>query len=315
MKKLILTSLLALLWNITILHAQCNLTWGTINFEDSYTTAFVEIDSNSIWQIGPPNKTLFTTAFSAPNTIVTDTLNPYPINDTSSFILKQIVSGQLDWVMQNWGAYIAGVDGYYFINSDTLTDYLQIEFSPDNGLRWFNLTKDSILSDTIQQHYWTWENNNNDLALSGSSSGWQYFHFTTHQLMLTFDVHECDTVLYRFTFISDSIQSNKDGLMFDNLNLIDYAESITNLPANLFQSQAYPNPAKSQIIIDFDNDDYQDFELEVFNALGLLIYSEKNIRGNRIELNLSDFPQGAYYYNLRQTESGKWSKGKFVRTE
>ena len=133
--------------------------------------------------------------------------------------------------------------------------------------------------------------------------------------MLTFDVHECDTVLYRFTFISDSIQSNKDGLMFDNLNLIDYAESITNLPANLFQSQAYPNPAKSQIIIDFDNDDYQDFELEVFNALGLLIYSEKNIRGNRIELNLSDFPQGAYYYNLRQTESGKWSKGKFVRTE
>ncbi len=48
----------------------------------------IQIDTSqqgNIWQIGRPQKILFNLAFSIPNAIVTDTLNTYPINDTSSF--------------------------------------------------------------------------------------------------------------------------------------------------------------------------------------------------------------------------------------
>ena len=60
----------------------------TTNFEGSLVQ--IEIDTSNagnIWQIGQPDKAIFDSAFSAPNAIVTDTVNYYPINDSSSFIL------------------------------------------------------------------------------------------------------------------------------------------------------------------------------------------------------------------------------------
>src|SRR5690606_28661361 len=52
---------------------------------DTLTGHRLQIDTGSIWQIGPPQKSVFDSAATNPNVIVTDTINTYPINDTSSF--------------------------------------------------------------------------------------------------------------------------------------------------------------------------------------------------------------------------------------
>src|SRR6266478_1466792 len=44
--------------------------------------------SGNIWQIGRPQKVFFDSAFTRPNAIVTDTINYYPKNNVSEFILK-----------------------------------------------------------------------------------------------------------------------------------------------------------------------------------------------------------------------------------
>ncbi len=45
---------------------------------------------------------------------------------------------------------------------------------------------------------------------------------------MEFPIELGDTVLFRFSFISDSIDNQKDGLMFDNIRFMDFTEGICN---------------------------------------------------------------------------------------
>ena len=56
----------------------------------------IDSDSNNVWQIGKPQKIIFDSAATAPNVIVTDTVNYYPPNNNSIFIV-----GYLPWA--SWG--------------------------------------------------------------------------------------------------------------------------------------------------------------------------------------------------------------------
>jgi hypothetical protein len=68
----------------------------TLNFEDTFGLQHLIIDTNSdvnnIWEVGQPGKSIFTTAYSDPNVIITYSTESYPINDTSVFIIKNVVS-------------------------------------------------------------------------------------------------------------------------------------------------------------------------------------------------------------------------------
>jgi len=48
----------------------------------------IEPDTQNLWQIGPPQKTLFDTAFTAPNAIVTDTINRLQSRNISRFVVR-----------------------------------------------------------------------------------------------------------------------------------------------------------------------------------------------------------------------------------
>ena len=60
--------------------------WDVIS-DYKYILIDTTIDNN-IWQIGKPSKSLFSSALSSPNAIITDTSNTYPINNESYFYLK-----------------------------------------------------------------------------------------------------------------------------------------------------------------------------------------------------------------------------------
>src|ERR1051325_6932797 len=72
--------------------------WYDLNFEDTSPLQHLVIDSNmhhnNLWQVGVPQKTIFTSAHSFPKAIVTDVTNPYPINDTSSFEVINLATGE-----------------------------------------------------------------------------------------------------------------------------------------------------------------------------------------------------------------------------
>ena len=60
-----------------------------VHFDNNADDSLIKIDTalGNIWQIGKPQKLFLNNSKSQPNAIVTDTLNFYPVKNTSSFVL------------------------------------------------------------------------------------------------------------------------------------------------------------------------------------------------------------------------------------
>ena len=82
------------------------------------------------------------------------------------------------------------------------------------------------------------------------------------QLGSDFNIQLGDTVLSKFSFISDSIPNSLDGLMFDSLYLEDYAEHVNHLQNNQTGAvNLYPNPAIQNITIEITDAEFRPFIL------------------------------------------------------
>ncbi len=270
----------------------------TMNFEDTSALQHLRIDSltnqNNLWQVGSPQKTIFTSANSAPNVIVTDTINSYPTNDTSSFIIINVATG--DGFVWPHTVILAGE---YYVNSDTLTDFGTIEFSPDNGTTWVDL-----INDTAYSSYLSWQ-----LpipTLTGNSNGWQYFWVHLAQLGPVFNIQNGDTVLYRFTFFSDSVQTNKDGLMFDDLHFEDYVEDIEEIQNDNLIS-IYPNPVKDRLSIQ-TNQISSSVSIQIINYQGQILYNNDYFHEKFIDI--QHLINGLYF--LRYSDNNSFSIKKFI---
>jgi hypothetical protein len=278
-----------------------------INFEDTTQYFRIELDSlnssTNIWQIGKPQKAILDSARSPQNVIITDTLVPYPTNDTSSFTITHIAGAGIE------DEHTVVLAGYYFVDSDTLSDYGLIEFSPDNGSTWVDLINDTIVSGQWGVFYW----GQYRPILTGSSNGWQYFWINIAFLAPHFNIARGDTMLYRFTFISDSLQTNKGGLMYDDLFFEDMTESIVRFNVPSFKSTCTPNPARHQMRLKTELLNNEELNLVIYDRLGQVVYSENQIRTSDIEVDLSLFAEGAYYYKLETDNPRMISTGKFIK--
>ena len=170
---------------------------------------------SNIWQIGSPQKTTFTMAQSAPNVLVTDSINAYPINDTSAFYIGYFTTEPSNSI--HWD--IFDLSFSYYVDCDSLTDKGLIEFSVDNGTTWIDLINDPNYSSYLNWSDFGTNAGNNPPILTGSSGGWRYAVVVMDLLAQTLNIPAGSYIQWRFSFVSDSIQNNRDGLMFDNINL------------------------------------------------------------------------------------------------
>ena len=275
---------------------------GTIDFDPNFrgdAYGWLELDSNSVWQIAKPNKKVFKKAFSNPNVIVTDSSKAYPISDTSHFLIKHISS-------LNGGVGVRTSHrllGKYWVNSDTLNDFGVLEYSPNNGKEWIDL-----LTDTIYNYYYSFYSDTP--VLSGNSLGWKNFDIQLHYLERYFNVENGDTVQFRFSFISDNKLDSLDGLMFDDIEIRDLAQSVNENETSI-DSKAYPNPCKDELMLEFENESHSPTELHIYNQLGHEVFYQDRITGNKFDLNTKEYPRGIYYGHLRSKEGV--SSFKFVK--
>jgi hypothetical protein len=260
--------------------------------EPTPTDYILEIDTisnvNNIWQIGIPQKSLINTAYSSPNVIITDTMNPYPTNDTSVFIFKHIDQGGYST------PHSAELAGNYFVNSDSLNDYGTIEISLDQGTTWINL-----LTDTIYSSYYYW--NTPKPTLTGNSNGWQNFWVSLAPLGYPFNVNWSDTILLKFSFISDSIADGLDGLAYDSFNFCDGVEGIDEL-LNDDLISVYPNPTSNLLYINRRNQSTKE-SIKIYGYNGQLLYQDNNFNSKSIDLNKLNLTDGLYFIYYSDTQS------------
>ncbi|MCB9171166.1 MAG: T9SS type A sorting domain-containing protein [Flavobacteriales bacterium] len=292
------------------LHAQW-FDWSlySINFDDTLVS-HVQIDTTDghggLWQIGAPQKSVLTSAQSAPNVIVTDTLAPYPPNDTSRFTIVHLANE--GW----WFPHTVILEGYYWSDTDSLEDIgtIEVAYNVDSG--WIDVLHDTLFAPMI-----IW--GGGPPQLTGSSGGWRYFYGDLMNVSayihygIGYDIQIGDTIRWRFSFFSDSTDTGRDGLMFDDLHFEDWAEAIPEYSANSFHSQVAPTPVTDELTLIYETAGLNALALTIVDARGTVVRSRSFHTEHRTTIDVHDLSPGLYLYALRSPDGSRSSRGRFVK--
>lgn len=305
MKNIILIHTISLI--LTFAYKQTNAQWtnDTITFEMPSTLIVIDTSNGNLWQIGEPQKTFFNNAYSGTKAILTDTINDYPPNDTSSFIfiIRKPYTGSCYTCMEFWNKY----------DMDSLADKGIIEASYDGGNSWLEL-KDSIaISPMVFSFHWNGDfhpSNGNytshKLITQGKSDGWiqssfcwQWFFTMRTDTIIS---PPNDSLMVRFTFISDSIIKSKEGWMIDNIIPLPPAAgdcSGIRENSNSEKISVYPNPFSSYTTL-HTNKLLKNSTLTVYNSRGQTVKQILNISGHAITLFRDNLSKGLYLFRLTE---------------
>lgn len=266
----------------------------------STNSLYVKIDTvaSNIWQVGKPQKVIFDSAATLPNALVTDTINYYPNNNTSSFTLE---------IPYYAGIYygILGIQWKQKLDMDQGQDGGMVEYSIDEGLTW-----ESAFNNPHVYNFFGYPSPDFDTlatgqyAFSGTDSLWR-------DVWLCYDLSwigasSTDTLLVRYTFISDSTNTNKEGWMIDNMNAhITVIHPVKeNASAEYFN--VYPNPAKNIVNIELQRlNEYHIIEnMQLINSEGKLM-QEWNKIPTRFWIDVSKYANGMYYLKIKSNLKSK----------
>ena len=295
--------LLAIIFILTLVYERSNAQWtlDTVSFETPTTKIIIDTAGNNLWQIGQPQKTFFDTAHSGINAILTDTLNDYPPNDTSSFIyvIRDPYTQTCLTCMEFWHQY----------DMDSLGDQGIIDASYDSGQSWV-MVKDTFVNDNgflwnADYHASDGSYTSHPLITSGKSDGWIQSKFCWQwYIPVNPDsiIINPDSLLIRFTFISDSIVKNKEGWMIDDLVTSSAGWELCSSTKESSRDEnitVYPNPFSIETLIQTEND-FKKATLTVYNSMGQRVKQLKNISGQTVLLSRDDLPSGLYFLQMVQ---------------
>jgi hypothetical protein len=273
------------------------------------TITRISIDTLGAWEIGQPTKTVMNGSYSGENSIVTGLDSLYSANDTSIFYFTYA---------SDYDGYFPGEYlGYYtefemefkhrFI-TDSISDFGGVEMSIDGGVSWVD-----VLSSDYNSFYNPVDPSPNahfyeeteitvfdSLTVSGNSQGWIYSTFSKDLNQMVYDNPDwldgslIDSVIVRFSFVSDSSGGN-EGWQIDDL--CTSMDIIDNIDENEKDEKPliYPNPNKGTFRI---RESYDTDSVHIYNLYGKEVHSEM-ISKEEIFTNL---PQGMYLVLIHKAD-------------
>ena len=289
--------------------------WDTITFEEPYEYIFIDTSNHNIWQIGEPNKEFFNNAYSINNAIITDTINYYSVNNNSYFDLY-IGDFNIDWYPED-----IFIQFKHKFNTDTLKDGGFITVSYDNGASWMNIIEDtayfqntSNTPENINHNLYSINDtlHNGEYGFSGNSNDWITTYFGWHVLLCKSNMELIrDTMIVRFHFISDSVETNKEGWMIDDIKLysVDIGSNINK--SKPLDFKIYPNPMNEIAIIELSN--YNEIELNIFDIKGQLVKHTNYFNNETISINKRDFKAGTYLLKIKTKDNLIVTKKLIIR--
>lgn len=279
-RQLIILIILLLILNISEkAYSQNN--FDSVSFETPTSKIIIDTLGDNIWQIGTPTKVFFNSPHNGIKAILTDTVNSYPLNDTSSFV----------YVIRNpyTVTCFTSMDFWHKYDMDSLTDIGIIEASYDGGNSWV-LANDTIVNSSIFWWDYDFHNSNGNFAkhpltTTGKSDGWILSRFNWQWwLPVKSDTinYPVDSLMIKFTFISDSIETNREGWIIDDI-LTESGDwqrcsDIKEIPNNILR--IYPNPFSQQITIE-SNINLNGSNIIIYNSIGLKVKEIHNVLDNQ----------------------------------
>ncbi|MBN2729076.1 MAG: T9SS type A sorting domain-containing protein [Bacteroidales bacterium] len=268
--------------------AQFSTGYYLIDFESStpYSNVVIEADTvsnqNNVWQIGRPSKSVLNTTISGNKVLITDTMNPYSSANVSYFYIK---------VFNQNASYGSWFFITYNYQSSCNGDTAYLEYSPDNGVNWYNLNDTNYSSCYPQQ--FPWGPGNDWCSLTGNAPWSERTIFIYNDIGFPCQnelLSSIDTLLFRFSFYSDSDSTNNtNGVAIDDFEIfIGSASYISEQKPR--KRLFYPSPNQGIVNIRSAEDFAQ---ISVFNEMGEKINCFTNFHSSE-SINLTHLQNGVY---------------------
>ena len=288
MKKFILVGL-ALLSIST--HAQINPFQGIVLLDQcDFTTpcSYIEIPNtpNNLWVRDTSEKIVLA---HIGDVMITDTLNNYPTETNSSF--------EIHWPAWNQYPLSFVMSFHHSMDSESALDGGIIEVSRDHGATWTNIIEDQTNLLFFSNELYS----NTDTLFTGEAgfSGTFQDKYTEIEWVWAFPIKEfpTDTMYYRFRFISDAVENNKEGWMISDIQF-SFADLGSGIEEHsLFDFSFSPNPSDGIIQIDCP----QNTEKALLSDLNGNLVSSEDLSNKKV-LNYSGLSKGLYFLQLQTTD-------------
>ncbi|MFZ2897342.1 MAG: T9SS type A sorting domain-containing protein [Saprospiraceae bacterium] len=280
-----------------------------INFENGDWLGKLWIDTantQNCWQIGTAEKPSFTTFPFSPNAIVTDTADHYPADNHSSFYIPYDLFFSYPIIS---GSHILELSFSYEIDADSTKDYGAVLISLDGGVTWVD-----YFNFPSAEFYWispngSW-NSSSPPPFTGKSNGWIYCYSLIWGLIN--DNPDLDSITFRFDFQSDSIETEQDGWMIDEITILEGLESVIDVNAPKIKSRFFPNPGTDEMTLNIESPHGSSYFLEIFNRADGKLHLQRTVAGGQTSLSLGKLPPGAYVYHLKNEKGEIDSAGQVV---
>lgn len=288
-----------------------NVNCDTMSFENDFPTyIYLDTTATNIWQVGNPNKAVFTSALSGSYCLVTDTLNTYPQGNTSSFTI--------DWLhsLDNSCSFEGGLSLIFVhsVNTDSLSG-CKIEASSDS-VNWYNIFDaqngqggfsagiykvDNFNTPPIQTFLFTPDTLfNGELGFKGSYAADTFYLYFNWNI-----VREVFGSFLRFSFVSDSLSTPADGWMIDDVVLGTYM-TFGAVNESLSRSiKTYPNPTSDKLAFDIDEKQFKPTTYSITNIVGQQL-SQGTFTAK--PLDVSALTPGAYIITLTDAKGNSAAK-------
>ena len=262
------------------------------DFNDDHS--FIKIDTtnpDNIWQIGPPQKELFNEAYTPPNVIITDTINPYTPGNYSTFQFT-VTSPDTGFC---WSHSLLSIAHRF--DTDTLRSGGYIEISYDS-IEWHNIIFDEHPGLFTHSAYFY---SHDDTISKGipAFSGRNLWTNSQFRWERVDSIAKIDSILIRFNFLSDTIETQKEGWMIDQINIAvhDYCGIIVP-EFNDTQIFVFPNPAIN--IINFDiHQSVLPCTIMLINSQSQIVKLVQDIKKKAFSLDCGDLSPGIYFYCIK----------------
>jgi hypothetical protein len=287
-KHYLIIVLLIIAYNYSIAQSFIQYFDGADTSKNNSLIIKLDTAKSNIWQIGRPQKIIFYSAATKPNAIVTDTTHDFPVNNISrfTFSLKPVTTfGMLaiQWIQK--------------IDMNPHHDGGIIEFSVDTGKSWENVFNNPHVynvtgypaadEDTLLT---------GEYAFSNTDTTWRNVWVCLDLSWLsTFK----DSILFRYTFKSDTIHPVKEGWMIDNMRAQTTVHHPVKEVTRTDYMRVYPNPANGIVYIDIHTlEIYHIIEhMELVDSQGKTVKQWKNVP-TKFWFDSSSYPDGVYILNV-----------------
>jgi hypothetical protein len=267
----------------------------TLTFDPQYEWISIPSAENNIWQIGYANKDFLDGSSKKRAVIITDTINNYPTMVDDYFLLSIPTKN-------NFYSWAEGILSFYHkYQTDSLYDGGMIEISYDGGESWRNVLYDHAFLSFVSTGLYSESDTIIGClpAFTGTSYEWKYteLHWVWYGLVKKTTGEINGLPALRFRFISDSIDTGKDGWLIDNVVFrgYDVSGSFENrIPEAV---KVFPNPISNFLSIEAAN--YIEnviFKLYGFDGKLLSIIPVNDHQ----KVDVTNLSQGIYFFTIEK---------------